>query len=33
MKYAAVRTFQGAVNLLERFTPALNAGWIGVARI
>lgn len=33
VKHAAVRTFQGAINLLERFTPALNAGWIGVARI
>jgi hypothetical protein len=33
VKHAAVRTFQGAINLLECFTPALNAGWIGVARI
>jgi hypothetical protein len=29
----SVSVFQGAINILERFTPALNAGWIGVARI
>lgn len=30
---AVVRGFQGAVNVLESLTPALNAGWVGVARI
>jgi len=33
MRRMSVRAFQGAINVLENFTPALNAGWIGVARI
>jgi hypothetical protein len=33
MRRAAVSAFQGTINLLEKFTPAVNAGWIGVARI
>jgi hypothetical protein len=33
MRRLSVRAFQGVINTVERFTPALNAGWIGVARI
>jgi hypothetical protein len=33
LTHASVRGFQGLVNVLETCTPALSAGWVGIARI
>ena len=33
LAHASVRGFQGMVNFFESCTPALSAGWVGIARI